>query len=417
MSLRETISTLLHQPSSFAARGSLQDADCRAEGVWPDSHIRGMHDWCHRMLHNAHRTLGIQSRRGRRGGNAGTEHQHCSLAGLGGRGGIQIWRRWKRGIRSPAAGRQNPIARYSYRPDIMGTTVQIQIVSETRTPKNGLRQQERSDRFRNAVEESYSFPPLVSKSILPAHLWQLVKLCLLCGVGAATMTNAFVDASRALGATPADSFKAFVSAPPALADLTWTEEMLSPPNGTSFFRMKLQPGALFLGEASNPLPPIAPTDSYGIVVSRFARKYWVKEFNALYVWTDRDNPRERGNSADALFALKTQTDAARILNMGFQQAPIGSILWRDDRFTVTNFQDRAVFNAHLEIGENGYPAALVIERRALKKSPSSVPDSVVTYKYSCTIGPCFSHFCPARSRPTRRRQADLSQDPPIVGVS
>ncbi len=195
---------------------------------------------------------------------------------------------------------------------------------------------------------------------------------------------ALICSFRAGGSeSPVESFKAFVSSPPTLSDLTWTEEQLSNAESTNYYRMKYQPGALFLGHANSPIAsPTATADSYGIVVSRFGSNYWVKEFNALYVWTNTHNPREQGNSADALFHLKARTEAARILNMGFQQAPIASIRWQHNSCSVTNVEEKSVFSAVLTAGLDGRASELVVERRRIKKPANTPPDSTVIYEYS-----------------------------------
>ncbi len=159
--------------------------------------------------------------------------------------------------------------------------------------------------------------------LAPPPLW--IMLLVVSAVGsAATQAQA-----------PADLFKHFVSAPPALSDLTWVQELPSV-GTTNYFRLKYQPGALFLGEAGS--WPLSRTDldAYQTIVSSFGNIYWDRSFNGLYVWTNTGNTREIGSIVDFHYNFAKGTEVTRILNMGVQQAPVGAIHWLNDTFVLTN---------------------------------------------------------------------------------
>ena len=193
------------------------------------------------------------------------------------------------------------------------------------------------------------------------------------------------------GLAPAESFKEFVKRPPIIADLTcvfelWDMKLNAAWNLTNYIRIRYKPDAMFLARCESPLPsPLPPgndLDIDGSIVSSFSNRYWYRYHTDLYAWTNRNVPQENGNVVDWNYHDKMSRDVARVLNMGCDHVPVGSIRWKGDTFLTTNQATETIVRGTLSRDEKGRAASLTVELKPAGKTLQDTSARVITYEYS-----------------------------------
>jgi hypothetical protein len=180
----------------------------------------------------------------------------------------------------------------------------------------------------------------------------------------------------------ADLFKKFVEKPPVIENLVYSQEM--PGVVTNYYRLKFQRPAMFFGRSSSPIPASDAAESskdYSEWIGRFGSQYLNKSYNMLFSWTNEADDIDLTNTVKFHYVDAMENQISKILNMGCQLAPIGSIHWNGDTFVVKNPEQHIRVEGALKRGQNGKAASLIVVPHPLNGGAPDFVSSEYNYTY------------------------------------
>jgi hypothetical protein len=194
-----------------------------------------------------------------------------------------------------------------------------------------------------------------------------------------------------------DQFKSFISSPPPIQELTFSEKgmpfgiKLTLERGleksTNFeaFVARWQPNGRTIYQVLDPSGSSTNTILRWFSVGAFQNKYWhmLPTGNLIY-WQDAGAVHRQEDRSNVVLTGNEYLNyrLAQVMNMGVFGLEIGSINWKGNSFCETNINRRLKIEGTLLVSDTGRPSELKLH----VSSPTNAFDFRIFYSFETNIG-------------------------------